>query len=634
MKRLFLTLAVLSLITFLNISTKAQGILKDTSIVFLGTNRNISIYTPSDYSPSIPVNLLIGLHGMGDNCKNYINSMMNLFPESAMPNTIIICPDGGNDSNRDFYTPVGDETIIQTAIDIATSIYNVDTSQITLQGFSFGGRSALRYGLSYPEKFKALLLNTPAVQGVKEAVTLYSEGGIFQYSNASKIPIYITNGNKDVSYLAPIDSLTVQLVRHDAKVIHYLFDMGHNIPPLVNMLNYFQLTDSLYLSNYDIDIIQVNIPQRTCETSVPFSVLVQNKGSKILTNIKFSYNIGGTSYHYLWTGELMPFQHLDIEFPNIDVSSGAYTLTVNVDSLNISFRDNINYNYNNSANASFSIAMQSKTLPYVESFSNADFQNDWIMIPSGDYYTTLRCHSTGKFLYAFNTIRLVETMGRKEEIMSPLLDLSSISTPSIAFDVAYAYTLYTANVTGSTELIFADTLEVLISTDCGKTYESLYKKGGKDLLTFKNPLTNVADPNVFLNTFPSSTDWRRDWIDLSPYAENTSAIIKFSYISAQGGLIFLDNISFSNETNIKDMAIEEIVIFPNPVHDILIIHSGNYPLKSVNLYDISGKKVKSYTANDESSIEIHIDGVSNGLYLVELTTSCGKRIIKKISIKN
>ena len=615
---------------------KGQSVSKDTTIIFSGENRDISIYIPSDYSSSTPAKLLIGLHGSGDNCKNYISALKYLFPESSMPNTVIICPDGGNDLSRDFYTPVGDEVIIDTMIAFAMNNFNIDPSQIVLQGFSLGGRSALRYGLTYSEKFKALLLNTPAVQGVKEAVRQYSEGGLFQYENAAEIPIYITCGNQDLNYAAPIDSMNLQLILNDGKVHYRQFSMGHSIPFMSEMSDFYQFIESLYISDYDLDVVKIDVPLRSCETSVPFSVIVQNKGKETLTDIRFRYNAGGSSSQYSWTGNLPPFQHLKIDFPNITISSGNYTLTVEVDALNGSFTDTINYN--NSADARFDVSIQSKMLPYIESFASADFEkfsNEWLLISSGDYYTSMDYDPSGGMLYCFNTIWIFDNSGRKEELVSPLLDLSSISNPSIAFDVAYLYTIYTLLFTDSTtaDVAFADTLEVLISTDCGETYTSLYKKGGDDLLTFDNPLTNVS-LNTLLYTSPKSNDWRREWIDLSSYAENTSAIIKFSYISALGGLIFLDNIAFSDEkVHVKDAEFGEVLIFPNPVQDILTINLAEYKLKSANLYDISGRKIKDYHFSGESSVEIYTKEFSAGFYLIELNTDCGKRIMKKIVVQ-
>jgi predicted esterase len=622
MKRLFIILGFLITTTVLTTTMHAQGILRDTTINFMGEQRAISIYIPSDYSPSVPAKLLVGLHGLGDTDTNYMNALVYLFPESTIPNTIIICPDGGSDANKDFYTPEGDEAIIDTVISFAKNLYNIDVSEIVLQGFSLGGRSALKFGLDFPEKFKALLLNTPAVQGTKDAVF-----GNFLYANASKIPIYITCGNEDLNYLNPIDSMRLQLVLNDGKVLYRQFSMGHSVPYMREMTEYQQFIDSLYISDYDLDVVQVKAPVVYCETPVPFSVLVQNKGSETLTDITFTYKIGSDSLSHTWTGNLAPFQHLEIGFPDITVSSEGYSsLTVEVEILNSSFSDSIKYN--NSTEGELFVFTQSKTLPYEESFSTLDFANDWSLISAGDYFTSFDYNSSRKFLYACNTIWIFDNSGRKEETMSPALDLSSISNPSIAFDVAYMYTLYNGDFTvGGVDVIFADTLEVSISTDCGETFDLLYKKGGEDLLTFNNPLINLNNLNTFFTTFPSSNDWRREWIDLSPYAESTSAFVKFSYVSALGGLIFLDNIAFSDEvSNIKGIENQSISVYPNPVKNTLYVQSSS-EVEQITIYDISGRLLKQST---NPSQEINVSDLANGVYIVKVKTGKGESMQKII----
>jgi hypothetical protein len=119
---------------------------------------------------------------------------------------------------------------------------------------------------------------------------------------------------------------------------------------------------------------------------------------------------------------------------------------------------------------------------------------------------------------------------------------------------------------------------------------------------------------------------------LSPYADNTDVIIKFSYISALGGLIFLDNIAFSDENAVKDAQMGDVSLFPNPAQDVFTVDLGEYKLQSVNLYDISGRKIKNYNYNGESSVKIYTQEICNGFYFIELNTNCGKRIIKKIVV--
>src|SRR5262249_23568080 len=56
---------------------------------------------------------------------------------------------------------------------------------------------------------------------------------------------------------------------------------------------------------------------------------------------------------------------------------------------------------------------------------------------------------------------------------------------------------------------FWDTLQVLVSTDCGATYTSLYKKWGSSLVT-----NSKAAPISFV---PNPSEWRKDSIDLTSY---------------------------------------------------------------------------------------------------------------------
>jgi predicted esterase len=209
------------------LNAQTTGSFNET-ITFMSASRTLSCYVPPSYNPAVPMKLMIGLHGLGDNSSNYRNALVNsLGFAAAVPNTILVCPDGGSDPNSDFYVPAGDEEIIQASIDFARAGYNIDTTNIILQGFSLGGRSALVYGLGHTDQFKGLLLNTPAIQGVKEAITQFASGGLYDYAQAPQIPIYITHGNTDEVYTAPIDSTYEQLARNDGKQKLVRFNGGH-----------------------------------------------------------------------------------------------------------------------------------------------------------------------------------------------------------------------------------------------------------------------------------------------------------------------------------------------------------------------------------------------------------------------
>jgi len=216
--QIYLTTVLLLLWLSLNKKTSAQTTGSyDTTIAFMSGTRAMSVYVPTTYTAGTPHKLMVCLHGLGDTCTNYRNALIGTLAwNTNMPNTIYVCPEASS-RNADYYFPTGAEAIVQASIDYARSLYNIDTNEIILQGFSLGGRAALRYGLDNYSKFKALLLNTPAIQGVKQALngTPYP----FNYANARNIPVYITHGGTDQLYTGPIDTACMNLILNDCPAI-------------------------------------------------------------------------------------------------------------------------------------------------------------------------------------------------------------------------------------------------------------------------------------------------------------------------------------------------------------------------------------------------------------------------------
>jgi enterochelin esterase-like enzyme len=592
------------------------------TITFMGSNRLLSCYVPPAYDPNTPTRLIIGLHGLGDVASAYRNALVNsLGFATAVPNTILVCPDGGNDPLSDFYAPVGDEAVIEEAINFARANYNIDTTQIVLQGFSLGGRSALRYGLQHTNEFKGLLLTTPALQGVKEALTPFANGGLFDYDQAPQIPIYITHGNTDVLYQAPIDSLCEQLVRHNAAFKLYRFNGGHTVPALAQIQDFNTFFEQPVASGEDVSVARVLVNGRSCNTSVPAKVLVQNTGTTTLTDIGLSYEWNGTPQHYTWTGSLASKQHTEIALPAFTTTEGSYTLEVMADTLNTNIPDPVAANNANAAD--FRINTTPTALPYTQQFSNENYENTWLTKPSGDYIIPWSWDEDFEALFCVNSIYIFDNRGQKEEILSPVMNLSSLPSPFVAFDVSFNYSAFTASFFG-VDTAFSDTLEVLVSTDCGETYQSVYKKAGAALATYAQPLINPANLDAYFVT-PADSNWRREKIDLSAYASSTDAVVKFSYTSGLGGSILLDNVAFTDhETGINELPEVQASIYPNPVQDQCRIVCGDEKISAVTIYDISGKKINTITGNNRNEMLIPTNQLSNGVYLLHINTDGGE----------
>lgn len=81
----------------------------------------------------------------------------------------------------------------------------------------------------------------------------------------------------------------------------------------------------------------------------------------------------------------------------------------------------------------------------------------------------------------------------------------------------------------------------------------------------------------------------------------------------------------TSETNQFD-----VVLYPNAVNDVLNIQSNGEVFKEINVYDILGKKVDSFTAENNS---INLSSLQKGIYFVEIKNEQNQSLRKKI-VKN
>ncbi len=615
-----------------NITAQQKGSFNQT-INFKGENRIISFYVPDDYNPDSSYKLMVCLHGLGDNSTNYRNALVNsLSWKTNIPNTIFACPDGGSDQGKDFYDPPGDEEIIPTIIDSIIKNYNIDTNHIILQGFSLGGRSALKYGLDNPEKFYGLLLNTPAIQGGEDAFNNPMAGLIYNYENASKIKIAIIHGGEDYAYLAPIAIAYEELIMNNGIVMESTVDgMGHNIPSWSFMSKCIEFLENPTPYNFDVGVLDIEIPERTCSPMVKPSLLVRNLGSETVTNLNYSYELNGELAEETWTGELLSFQVTTIELSELDLPEGENILKVDVQSINDGNDDAVIDN--NEKMKTCKMIVKGMTLPFTEGFEGNDFPPvDWIQKESGNIFSWMADDVVAKdgdwSMFMLNTILLFYTMGTQEDFFTPIIDLTSIENPAMVFDYAYNYHRYTPPYF-TEEVNFSDTLEIFVSTDCGVTFERVFKKGGTELATTDEPIINALQLQQ-CQFIPMNDEWGKVFVDFTPYSSSDKAIVKLSYISGQGGSINIDNIAFLDGSTIgvnEQKSSDGLSIYPNPVKDFAIIdfeikQSDNIEIK---VMDILGNEVLRYNKGNLGTgyyrYNLNLGSLNSGVYFVRVAGS-------------
>jgi len=600
----------------------------DTTLTFIGKTRLLSCYVPTKYNDTNKYRLMVCLHGLGDNSANYRNALISsLGWATDFPNTIFVCPEAAATTADFYYTDLSDsggQFIIDTCIKFAMANYHIDSADVILQGFSLGGRAALRYGLDNYTKFKALLLNTPAIQGVKNALN-GQPTYLYTYANASHIPIYITHGELDVFYEPPIDSALKQMVLTDG-IVRYtdVPNIAHTIPAFSKMSDVLQFFNAPAHPGNDVELFELDAQARVFSPSIPSQALIQNVGSNTVDSVSFQI-VQGTfsSIPYLWTGRLLPFQHAIVSLPGQFVESGSLEnmIEVQIDGINGIADTNTS---NTEKIDTFQLIWQRSALPFSEGFEESEFPpTGWLLQEAGDIFSpwfqdTVR--RSGAFSAgAFNSLFYFDNSGRAEGLLSPVLDLTSTPNPQLTFDLAYNYDRYTPPYTTGATVDLTDTLEILISTDGGLTYTSLFRKYGADLATFAQPIHNPSSAQAVIIT-PQDSNWRHYTIDLTPYASAPEAFLKFNYISGLGGSIYIDNVNVGLPLAVQAPAPISYPVFPNPASDRVTIVGDAVSKVHIAVLDVAGREVLSSEGTTDGSGTFVLDThrLIAGIYLVRV----------------
>lgn len=181
-------------------------------------------------------------------------------------------------------------------------------------------------------------------------------------------------------------------------------------------------------------------------------------------------------------------------------------------------------------------------------------------------------------------------------------DMTQQSTHWLKFDHAYA--IYGAP--------YSDTLEVLVSTDCGATFTSLYFKGGSQLATA---------PPLQSGTFvPAATEWATDSIDLSAWASSTDLLIAFRNHGNFGQAMYVDNINLSSPNGIHENLSSTgfAQLCPSPVisGQELTLQSDRDEIFTVEIFDASGKLI--LREQHQKGDQVHTGYLAPGTYFYRI----------------
>jgi len=257
----------------------------------------------------------------------------------------------------------------------------------------------------------------------------------------------------------------------------------------------------------------------------------------------------------------------------------------------------------------FSSVASYTTAPYLEGFEGSTIPTDWTVFNESGvtWAQTSSAKYAGTKCIMINNMS--NTSGAVDEIISPSYDLTKMPGPIITFKLAYA------QKSSSTD----DVLEVFASDDCGKTWDSRFSKTGSLLATIVGPQNTAFYPG-------STTQWRNEYINVSPFINSNNVRLKFRFTSDRGNNIFIDNININAYLSVKneDVGILDLSLFPNPAKQATTVHfiAEKQGEASIVVVDVLGRKVanvfdgKIYSGEQEYKIDTSV--LSKGVYYVNV----------------
>ncbi|MFN8398226.1 MAG: S8 family serine peptidase [Bacteroidia bacterium] len=214
----------------------------------------------------------------------------------------------------------------------------------------------------------------------------------------------------------------------------------------------------------------------------------------------------------------------------------------------------------------------------------------------------------------------LNNVGAEDKLAMMPIDLTSLSTASMTFDVAYAR--FSATLW--------DGLRIDVSTDCGNTWPNVaYFKEDTVLAT-------VADQNG--NWFPSAAgDWRHETVDLTPYA-GQRIMVRFVNINGFGNNLFIDNINLSNAVGIAgSLAQLGLQVWPNPSNGLCQVAVSSLPATPTRfeLVDLAGRSLWNTTVQGDGHAwqgAMDLRSLARGIYYLRVSTD-GFRGVTKVVIE-
>ena len=203
--------------------------------------------------------------------------------------------------------------------------------------------------------------------------------------------------------------------------------------------------------------------------------------------------------------------------------------------------------------------------------------------------------------------------GQIDYLRLPQVTIADADSAFLSFQVAAAVKTNTGTMLNSW-----DTLQVLVSTNCGASFTSLYKKWGSSLIT----RTGITTPSFV----PTASEWRKDSVNLTPYINKGPVMIAFANSTGNENNVYIDDINLNKKGTLSGLSEQGYLTTPNPSNGPITVKFSTSPvnLKGISLYNSTGQKIAEKIIGNNTPATVYqfnLNRYASGVYVVRLVYS-------------
>lgn len=289
-------------------------------------------------------------------------------------------------------------------------------------------------------------------------------------------------------------------------------------------------------------------------------------------------------------------------------ADGQYTVTLTVGNINGSI----------DVSKPGMILIGGKPLPFTDDFESGKLSGKAWSVENPNNDNTWEIWNTGGNPPGTWSARMkifsTNTMGRRDRLITPPLDLTGLDHASLQFK--HAYCQY--------QVEYTDTLILMASDNCGQSWTVLYKgfDDGSGSFATRPPLVSNFIPSVTSDWCGSDFGSPCLSVDLSLYAGKKNVRIAFESVSFISNNIYLDDINIAQSSGIAGQSFQNgLRMYPNPASASLYV-SSTEKMQQINIFDLIGNTVDIIKVNDYEAI-VDVSKLRNGIYGLKVVSKHG-----------